>query len=205
VGEEAPAEWLSLEQAAARLGAYRWLEWRLFEVTGRWALDDALPSAQLYFDRIRAEHAWHAELWTERLPVLDWVDPQALTRPPNPGVGALLAHLEGLGPTGGGTEGRLAALARVVLPRLVTTYRIHLERSGPAADGAVRRALRLVLADERPAWEDAELLLQRLLCAPGARQRAGESQRELEERLVGESGVGLVPWPVGGPRRLETG
>ena len=194
MAEEGRGEGLTLERAGQRLGAYRWLEWRLFEVTGRWALDDGCAPAQLFFDRLSAEQAWHAELWAERLPVLAGVDPDELTRPPSPSAGELLVRLEALTPDAAGTAGRLVALARVVLPRLVVTYRIHLERSGVAAEGPVRRALRLVLADERSAWEDAELLLQRVLAAPGALGRAGETLRQLDELLVRTEEPGLVPW-----------
>lgn len=182
---------LTLQEAGARLGGYRWLERRLFEVTGRWAADDEVPAAQLYFDRLSTEHGWHAELWAERLPVLDGIDPEALTKPPDGAAAEVLARLEEAGRAPEQTVVRLAGLARVVLPRLVGTYRAHLEATTPAADRPVARALRLVLADVRPAWEEGEALLERLLGGAADAERAAQSQLELEILLAGTGRSGF--------------
>ena len=66
---------------ATLLGAYRWTEHRLFELTGAWAAEPAPPAVRVHFDVVSGEHAWHAELWAARLPVLDWFDPDAVTGP----------------------------------------------------------------------------------------------------------------------------
>lgn len=209
MGEEAPpAAALPLERTAALLGGYRWLEERLFGLTGLWATDDPWPAAQLLFDDLSAQHAWHAEIWTARLPVLDSIDPEVLDRPPSAEVAATLDRLEAAGRAAAGGPGevpegvvltvtRLAGLARVVLPRLVVTYRRHLERTVAVTDRPVARALRLVLADERAAWEEAETMLEHLGGGPAELRALSQIQTDLEAGLI-EAGVGagLVSWPA---------
>ncbi len=157
---------LPLGRAAELVGAYRWVELALYRALGEWSVTTSLPEVQLVLAEQSARHAWHAELWAGRLPVLDGVDPDALTVPPGP-AGSVLAALVGAeGEELPGVLPRLAGLYRVVLPRLVVTYRDHLARTVPATDGPTARALRLVLADEEEDWRAGERLVQRLLSRP---------------------------------------
>lgn len=185
---------LTLGEAAGLVGAYRWAERRLFELTGAWAAEADDPGAQVHLDRLATEHAWHAELWAARLPALDGVDHEALTVP----AGALGPLLEALAAVGS-TVGRLAGLHRVVLPRLLVTYDRHLTRAVPVADGPTIRVLRLVRRDEAEAWADGEALLEALLGERDSLDEVAGVQRRLEEAVVG-AGVarGLVPWPSEG-------
>ena len=180
-----------LQRSAALLGAYCALERRLFELTGAWAADPgADPSLRVPLDAWSAEHAWHAELWADRLPVLSVVDAQALVELPGP-LAEVLGELEAATPIG-----RLAGLARVVLPRLVTSYARHLEVSPVASEAPVRRALRLVLSDETEAWAAGEALLEARLTSPEQVGEAGSAVVSLESGLVGAGiGPGLVLWP----------
>jgi hypothetical protein len=194
VGEPARPGALPLARAAELLGAYRWAERRLFELTGAWAAGTDVPSVQLHLDAVSAEHAWHAELFADRLPVLDGTDREALTRPAGPALGPVM---EALAATEG-TVGRLAGLYRVVVPRLLTTYGRHLELAAPVADGPAIRALRLVRRDEVESLLRGESLLEGLLVAPADAEAAAEAQRRLESAVVSAGVVGgLVPWPTG--------
>ncbi len=192
MGEDLPLGALPLERAAELVGAYRWAERRLFELTGAWAAEADLPALQVHLDRVSTEHAWHAELWEARLPALDGTDREALTRPAGPALGPLVDALAATGPT----LGRLAGLTRVVLPRLLVTYDRHLARAVPVADGPVVRALRLVRRDELEAWAEGEALLEGALRTAADAEAAAETQKRLEAVLVGAAvGEGLVPWP----------
>lgn len=194
MGEPVRPAALTLFRTAELVGAYRWTERRLFELTGAWAVEADAPAVRLHLDRVSAEHAWHAELWAARLPVIDGVDPDALTRPLGPAVGPLM---EALAATAG-TVGRLAGLYRVVLPRLLVTYHRHLERAVAVADGPVVRALRLVRRDEAESWAQGESLLEGALATPSDADAAAEVQRRLEATVVAAgAGEGLVPWPEG--------
>jgi hypothetical protein len=203
---------LPLQDAARILGSYRWIERRLFQVYGGWVAHEAVDEARVFYDVQSQEHAWHADLWEERLPVLDGVDPDALTIPPTVGVDSMLNAVAGgvtpgdlpTGTTGeapavnagsGGTLLRLVSMARVVLPRLVAGYTRHLRAAGPVADASVIRALRLVLRDEIEAWQAAELQVQALVHRASDVSAVTDRQRLLEG-LVADDGPGLVPWPT---------
>jgi len=205
---------LRLHELAQLVGCYRWIEHRLFELTGAWATDVPLPEVQLHLHQVSLQHAWHAELWAERLPVLDGVDPRTLTRPLGPVVGPLLAALAGeepgwhvggaatpepMAPTAGegwGVVQRLAGLYRVVVPRLLTTYGLHLARAVPTTDGPVIRALRLVHRDELEDWQAGERLLEEVLARPHDASVAAGVQQRFESLVVaGDVGPGLIPWP----------
>ncbi len=86
---------LPLESQAGVIGAYQWIERRLFEVLGTWVLSEPLAEARLLFDIYSQQHAWHADLWAERLPVLDSLDPATFMVPPSSEVDRLLALLAG--------------------------------------------------------------------------------------------------------------
>ncbi len=208
---------LTLGVTAGLVGGYRWIEQALCELLGGWVTDIALPAVQVHLDAQAARHAWHAELWGDRLPVLAGVDPDGLTRPPEPALGVLsaLAGAVALPPVGtsgrswpplerdGAGSGpaalpRLAGLYRVVIPRLVVSYGIHLRATSWVADQAVARTLRLVLADEIEDWQVGEQLVQRLVTRPHDVDAVGTFVRELETVVVAAPlSSGLVRFPDG--------
>lgn len=156
---------LTLHQAAALVGAYRWVEERLFALTGRWSADPAMgPDAQVHLFEVSAQHAWHADLWAQRLPVLDGFDRTAATRPRGPVLEPLVSALA----DEPAAAGRLAGLARVLVPELAAAYRHHLVRAVPVTDGPLIRTLHLVLAD----LDVEERALERVL------DRAGPGRSE---------------------------
>jgi hypothetical protein len=160
-------------------------------------------------------HSWHAELWSERLPVLAGVDPDGLTVPSLPSA-TMFAVLSGANlpsdvpgsswPPAGEVPDRpgmlplLAALYRIVLPRLVTSYHRHLRAASAITDGPVARALRLVLNDEIEDWEAGERLVQRLVTRPHDVAAVHEFLQRLESQVVGAGArSGLVSFPASVP------
>ncbi|MHB1584588.1 MAG: hypothetical protein ACYCU7_13690 [Acidimicrobiales bacterium] len=205
LGTDRPA--LTLDEAAVVAGRYGWIEGRLFELTGSWAAAVPSPTARVLLDAASLEHAWHAELWGDRLPVLDGADHDALTCP----TPTLVRLFDAADPDAadaadpdhdGGWVARLAGLFRVVLPRLLVGYRRHLSLAAPVADGPTIRALRLTVRDELDEWQAGEALLQELLAGrPMAAASVAETQQRLENILVsGGIGSGLVPWPASSTR-----
>ena len=85
---------------ARLVGSYQWVERRLFEILGSWVASEPVPEAQMVFDVFSQQHAWHAELFADRLPALDSVDADALMVAPSPEVDRMLAVLAGAGPDG---------------------------------------------------------------------------------------------------------
>ena len=204
---------LSLDAQARLVGSYLWVERRLFEVLGSWVASEPVPEAQVLFDVYSQQHAWHAELFADRLPALDSVDPDTLVLPPSAEVdrmlnvlagvvpddehsspdGALLGR-EGAGTPAGGTLPRLVGTGRVVLSRLVTGYTFHLRRVSTVAEAPMARCLRLVLRDETEQWQALEALTQALLRRPHDVAVVTGHQQRLEAMIAG-AGAGLVPWP----------
>ena len=192
MSQDEPSSGLDLHKAAGLVGAYCAIERRMFEVTGAMATEEGLPpEIRLFADAMSSQHAWHAELWADRLPVTAALDPAALVTLPPP-VGEILAvvadrrQLEGL-----------VGLFRVVLPRLIVSYSRHASHALPATDGPTVRALTLVIRDEKDELLGGESLVERVLGTPEAVQLAGRVVVDLEARLV-QAGIvpGLVPWPA---------
>jgi hypothetical protein len=203
---------LPLGRTAELVGEYRWIEAALFGLLGCWVADMPIAGVQVHLDAQSMRHAWHAELFGDRLPVLAGVDPDGLTRP-SAATEALFAALAGIeaAPEGPGSTWppgdveptprigalpRLAGLYRVVLPRLVTSYTRHLRVAAPVADGPLRRALRLVLRDEVEDWLAGERLIQRLVTRPHDVVAVYGFQQHLESVVVGAGAhLGLVALP----------
>jgi hypothetical protein len=192
---------LDLTSLRRVLGGYQWVERRAFEVLGSWVATEAVPQVRVLFDVHSQQHAWHAELFAERMPSIDGVDSASYVLPPSAEVDRLFATLGGGGtpgdasrPAAGGTLLRLVGLSRVLLPRLVAGYGRHLRRCAPVADAPVARALRLALRDDVEGWQATEAMVQGLVRRPNDVQVVTAHQEALEERIAG-AGPGLVPWP----------
>jgi hypothetical protein len=183
------ARFRSFEESATVAGHNLWFETRLFEVLGAWVAAERDPEAKLAFGRHSFRHAGHAQLWRNRLPTVPEARWQAgvLTVPSDAGLAAFVDVLgETVGPDQ--TIERLVGAYRVAGPRLVSTYRDHLEEADPVNEGPTIRGLHLMAADELDAWRDGERLLERMLRSRADVDRAGAHQARLEALLV-ESGV----------------
>ena len=175
-----------LVDLARIVGGYRWIEARLFEVVGGWVSSTEEPGVKVLLDAHARQHAWHAELWTQRLPHLRELDVDELTAPATPELGGVLDRVGSL-PT---TVERVAALHRVLVPRLVVAYEAHLAVTTAVTDAPVTRALELVLHDERRAWRAGEAALQGLLVDGAAVERAATTVQAVEGEVVAAGGVG---------------
>ena len=94
-----------IDELAALVGAYCWVERRIFQIAGAWACspDDA-PAApgdrahdelRVWCAALSRRHGSLAGCWAERLPVRAGVDPDGLVAPPAGPLPAALAVLAG--------------------------------------------------------------------------------------------------------------
>ena len=150
--------------------------------------------SSLHLDEVSGQHAWHAELWAARLPVLDGIDREALTRP---GRSALPSRCSA--PSAGAGDHRSSGWPASTgwccpgcwSPTTGTS-------SGPPRwpTGRRSRALRLVRRDEVESWEAGEACSRGCWRDPGTRRRRRRSRHDWRRRWPGRGWAsGLVPWP----------
>lgn len=179
---------LDLTATATRIGNYVWFEQRLYEVLGGWAAttttDD--PGVKVWFAEVAKHHAWHAELWSRRLPQVRGLDAVSVTDAPSPAVERFVAELADTSPT----VDRLVGLMRVALPRLIVALDEHRDLAMPVADRSVIRTIRVVRDDLVDDWATGELLLQRAIAAGPDVERAGRAQIDFDALVAGSTGIG---------------
>jgi hypothetical protein len=171
---------LLLDEAIRLIGGHLWAESRLFETLGGWVASTDEPEAKLLFDRHSQHHAWRAEQWWDRLPVLADVERERVIQAPAAGAAAGAAVLASLD----GTTARLAGVYRVALPRLFAGYHRHRQRADPTGDASAIRTLDLLMPDVASDWRQGEVFLQVLLRDPTTVDQAAATVANLERILV---------------------
>ena len=79
-----------VEESARRVGAYAWLEMRLFEALGGWIATVPELDVKMILGRHCYHHAWHAELMDKRLPELREMNTERLCEPANEHIAAFV-------------------------------------------------------------------------------------------------------------------
>ncbi len=148
-GEDGNA-WQTIDELAGVIGAYCWLERRLFEVAGAWASEPGAAEADADADAGEAElRVWCAALsrrrgelarrWAARLPVRAGVDAAALIEAPERPEG-LAQALDELAATTDRAVG-VADLVETVLPWVGGVYSSHLAAASPVREASVMEVL----------------------------------------------------------------
>lgn len=172
---------LTIEAAAQRIGSYKWLEMRLYEVFGSAINVVKEPHLKLTVGEQCYHHAWHGELWHKRLPELREMSPDQFTKPSHPGVEQLY---EAISLSADSLE-LFTGVFRVVLPYKIAAYSAHLAITSPITDGPTIRSLTQILADEVADWQVGQQQLQSLLHGPEEVDRACAHQARLERLIAG--------------------
>lgn len=184
----------SVEETARRVGNYKWVEMKLFELMGGWVSSVPELDIKLVLGTHCYHHSFHAELWHKRLPELREMNPARLTVPANAEVEvffAMLADPE----QAPDTLTRLVGLYRVLLPHLISAYTFHRNNTASITDAPTIRALEFCLRDDVEEWRDGEMMVQSLLDSPEAIDRAAAHQALLERQMLvcgGIAGVGTL-------------
>jgi len=140
----APGAWRGIDELAELIGAYCWVENRIFELSGVWATaassspGSGLPPAlRVWCAGLSRRHGLLAARWAERLPVRAGVDRAALVcAPAGPLGGALLALAAAPDARVG-----VGAMVEAVLPCLQAVYEVHGQTAMPVSEGSVLEVL----------------------------------------------------------------
>ncbi len=178
----------SVEETARRVGTYKWIEMKVFEVLGGWVALSPELEVKMQLGTHCYRHSFHAELWHKRLPELGEMNPQRLTAPANGELESFFDQLnQTLDPEQ--TIERLTGIYRVLLPGLITAYSYHLKNTSTITDAPTMRILELCLRDDIQEWQDGEMLLQSLLLDALGIDRAADWQAELAKLLLEAGGI----------------
>jgi hypothetical protein len=185
----------TVEETARRVGAYKWIEMRLFEALGGWVATIPEIDVKLRLGTHCYHHAWHAELWHKRLPELREMNQDRLTAPANEGVQTFMTALTE--PTDAEqTIEKLVGVYRVLIPHKIAAYTYHLNNTSTITDAPTIRSLNFILQDEFDDWRDGEMLIQSLLTSPEDAQRAANHQAKLEALMIAAGGI-VGPGSIG--------
>ncbi|MBV8979576.1 MAG: hypothetical protein JO086_01620 [Acidimicrobiia bacterium] len=178
----------SVEESARRVGNYKWVEMRLFEVLGGWVATVPEMDVKIRLGTHCYKHAWHADLWNKRLPELREMNPDRLTEPPND---AMVQFIEAMTAPEAPDETieKLVGVYRVLIPHKIAAYTFHLNATSTITDAPTIRWLKFILQDELDDWRDGELMLQSLIRTSGDVERATMRMRELEVLMVEAGGI----------------
>src|SRR5689334_10461204 len=169
-----------VEESARRGGNYRWTEMRLFEALGGWVATVPELDVKMVLGRHCYHHAWHAELWTKRLPELREMNVDRMTVPANDDFVTFMDAVRE--PEAADlTIEKLVGVYRVLIPRKIAAYTYHLNGTSEITDAPTIRSLKFALQDEFDDWRDGEMLLQSLIDTPEKVERAARRHAALEQ------------------------
>jgi hypothetical protein len=183
--------WRGIDDLSRLVGAYCWVEHRIFELTGAWAsapADDAgtgtaseralQAERRVWCAAVSRHHGALAGCWAERLPVRAGIDRCALVAPPDGHLADALDALEAEPDlcTGVGT------LVQGFLPRLNGAYLAHLRTAAAVSEAPVMEVLvggqRLLAGEIR----DGRRLCEGVSAPSGRGVRLGELVERAFER-----------------------
>jgi hypothetical protein len=182
--EASSGSWRGIDELASLVGAYAWVEHRIFQLTGAWASAPDRdfgaapgPALRVWCAAVSRHHGELAGRWAARLPVRAGVDPAALVAAPaGPLAGALDALAAEPDP-----RAAVAAIVRTVLPRLDVAYLAHLASATPVCEApvmdvlaAAHHLLRGEIQDGRALTQGSASVLQRGVDLGDAYERAFE-------------------------------
>jgi len=189
-----------VEETARRVGHYKWIEMRLFEVLGGWVATVPEIDVKLRLGTHTYHHAWHSELWHKRLPELREMNQERLNVPPNDEMVAFVDALtEPEAPEL--TIEKLVGAYRVLIPAKIAAYTYHRNNTSSVTDAPTVRSLDFALQDEFDDWRDGEMLIQSLIETEEEVQRAVDHQAYLQKLLLAAGGI-AGPGSIGDPYDL---
>ncbi len=186
--------WRTIGELAGVVGAYCWLERRLFELTGGWATEPGPTDAgeaelRVWCAALSRRRGELAGRWAERLPVRAGVDVTALIVAPERPQGLAVA-LDELAVTRERAVG-VGALVETVLPWVGGVYSSHLATAAPVREASVMEVLVEARREGSAAIRGGQSLLQRVSGDAKPSRHLGTTL----ERAFDGSSVFPAVWP----------
>ena len=191
-------EW-TVEESVERIVGYKWCEQQLSAALGGWVATIPELDVKALLGPHCYQHAWHADLWRQRLPELREAN-EDRAEPANEAFARFMEELTS--PDDGDlTIEKLVGIYRVLIPHLLATYTFHRKVTSDIADAPTVRLLKFMLDDDLEQLVEGEMMIQDLARTPELRQRAGKWQTHLD-MLLGESGGVAGAATLGGRSRI---
>ncbi|MEI2639310.1 MAG: hypothetical protein V9F03_09980 [Microthrixaceae bacterium] len=174
------SDFVGLLDAAEVLGGFAWTERCLFQFVGSWSASCSSPEMAIVLADHARRHAWHSQLWFDRLPELSVVDAESLVASPSEGVTQVFRTMD----ESGDDLTRLVGVYRVMCPHLLSTYDAEIARFGDVAAPSVRRWATFIRGDLIEQWLWGESRIRSLAVDEATVDLAIEGQRSFERHLV---------------------
>ena len=192
-------EW-TVEESVDRIVGYRWAQQQLSAALGVWVATIPELDVKAMLGPHCYQHAWHADLWRQRLPELKEPN-EHRAEPANDGFAAFMTRLTSPD-VGDQTIEKLVGIYRVLVPHLLATYTFHRHVTSDIVDAPTVRILGFMLGDLHQQVAEGEMMIQDLARSPELRRRAGDWQTELDV-LLAESGGVAGPTTLGGSPMIQ--
>lgn len=179
-------EW-TVEESVERIVNYKYAEQHLSAALGGWVATIPELDVKAMFGPHCYQHAWHADLWRERLPELREVK-EDRAEPANEAFAAFIAELTSPGEPDETIE-KLVGIYRVLVPHLLATYSFHQRVTSDIVDAPTVRILKFMIDDDVEQLITGEMMIQDLARTPALRERAGKWQTHLDVMLAKSGGV----------------
>jgi hypothetical protein len=179
-------EW-TVEESVERIVHYKWAEQQLSAALGGWVATIPELDVKAMLGPHCYQHAWHADLWRQRLPELREPD-EHRAEPANEAFTEFMAELTSPEAADATIE-KLVGVYRVLVPHLLATYSFHQRVTSDITDAPTVRILKFMIDDDVEQLISGEMMIQDLARTVKLRTRAGKWQTHLDVLLAKSGGV----------------
>lgn len=179
-------EW-TVEESVERIVNYKWAEQHLSAALGGWVATIPELDVKARLGPHCYQHAWHADLWRQRLPELREAN-EDRSEPANDAFVTFMTELTSPDAPELTVE-KLVGIYRVIVPHLLATYSFHRHVTSDIVDAPTVRILKFMIDDDVEQLIEGEMIIQDLARSPELRERAGKWHTHLDVLLAKSGGV----------------
>jgi hypothetical protein len=191
-------EW-TVEESVERIVNYKWAEERLSAALGGWVATIPELDVKAMLGPHCYQHAWHADLWRQRLPELKEPN-EHRSEPANDAFARFMDEVTSPDAADATIE-KLVGVYRVLVPHLLAVYTFHRHVTSDIVDAPTVRLLEFMLDDDHRQLVEGEMMIQDLAADPALRERAGKWQTHLDVLLATSGGI-TGPGTLGGRPKI---